>query len=68
MEKNERRLTISGKHQPRARQHVEVPEIRLMGKWLEEAGFKKGQKVNIEVQNKKLVLVPIKQKTPSNKR
>jgi hypothetical protein len=30
--------------------------IRLRGKWLEEAGFKAGDRFNVEVQGKRLVL------------
>ena len=69
MEKSERKSTVTEKRQARAwGSYVDVPEVRIVGKWLAEAGFKPGQKVRIEVHKKKLVLVPVKQKTPSNKR
>lgn len=68
IEKNERTITISDSPQYLAKDGEYAPQIRITGKWLKEAGFKKGGKVKIEIIRNKLVLVPIKQKTPSNKR
>ena len=68
IEKHERTITISDSPQYLAKDGEYAPQIRITGKWLKDAGFKKGAKVKIEIVRNKLVLVPIKQKTPSNKR
>jgi len=34
------------------------PEIRLMGKWLSDCGFKAGQYINIVIEQNKLVITP----------
>ncbi len=36
----------------------DVPKLRLAGLWLKKAGFKPGQKVQVEVKPKKLILKP----------
>ena len=36
----------------------EVPKLRLTGLWLKKAGFKPGQKVQVEVKSRKLILKP----------
>lgn len=52
-----RRLKISSKYFSRAyRKTVHYPEIRLCGKWLQELGFKKGQVIQIDCENSKLVI------------
>jgi len=33
-----------------------VPEIRLEGRWLEEVGFKEGERVKIQVEKNKLTI------------
>lgn len=35
---------------------VTFPEIRLMGKWLQECGFEPGQEINIATASRKLVI------------
>ena len=62
MEKHERTITVSDSAQYLAKDGEYAPQIRITGKWLKQAGFKKRSKVRIEVQRNKLVLVPIKQK------
>ena len=57
MKKHERKLTVSYKFQNRAyQQMVMIPEIRLTGKWLKKSGFGEGQKVNVMVEEKKLII------------
>lgn len=57
MKKHERKLTVSYKFQNRAyQQMVIIPEIRLTGKWLKKSGFGEGQKVNVIVEKKKLII------------
>ena len=52
-----RKLKISRLIQFRARNRaVQVPEIRLSGKWLLDIGFEQGKNVTVTVQNKKLII------------
>ena len=51
-----RKLKIHTKHQARRYYAVTIPEIRLEGKWLDELGFKQGQTVLIQLENKKLII------------
>jgi hypothetical protein len=37
-----------------------VPELKLSGAWLEAAGFKAGEKVNIAIQDNQLIITTIK--------
>lgn len=37
----------------------QVPKLRLTGLWLEQAGFKPGEKVQVEVKSGELVLKPL---------
>lgn len=65
--KKERKLTISSRYQPRAyRQSVIVPEIRLIGKWLEELGFKEGKQVKVLIKNNSLTLTVDENKADNN--
>lgn len=62
MKKHERKLTIGYKFQNRVfHQMVQMPEIKLTGKWLKQSGFEEGQQVKVIVQDKKLVIVPFDQ-------
>ncbi len=54
--KKTRKLKIQPKTVSRTFKYVIVPEILLKGKWLEDAGFKPGQNVQIEQQKNKLVI------------
>jgi len=36
-----------------------VPELKLSGVWLEEIGFKAGEKVNIAIQENQLIITTI---------
>lgn len=54
--KKTRKLKIQPKTVSRTFKYVVVPEILLKGKWLEEAGFKPGQNVQIEQRKNKLVI------------
>lgn len=63
MKKQERKLKVGYKFQNRAfHQMVKMPEIKLSGKWLRESGFSEGQEVRIEVENQKLIIVPIEKR------
>ncbi len=47
-----RRITVSGLYQNRH----QVPSLRLSGKWLRQAGFDLGQKVQVQVDDSRLTL------------
>lgn len=50
------RTTVSGVHQHRSAGAIQVPCIRIIGKWLESANFRKGDKVVIAVGDGELSL------------
>jgi len=54
--RDSRRLTISTKHRRRYKslRYQTVPELRLCGDWLAEAGFGTGDKVQVEVYKNEL--------------
>lgn len=54
----ERHLTVYEKYQPRSFRGVNVPEIRLCGKWLEDTGFECGQSVTVTLQQNKIIITP----------
>ena len=55
--KTTRLLKIISKTQPREYyKYVCVPEIKLVGKWLRNSGFKEGEFVKVEVRKKKIVI------------
>jgi len=54
-ENQHRRLKVYSKH----RSDKEVPELRLIGRWLEASGFKIGDRVKITVKNQELIIKPI---------
>jgi len=57
--KKTRKLKIHPKIILRRYNKTIVPEILLKGKWLEEAGFKPGQNVEIQQKENKLIIVPV---------
>lgn len=55
-----RRLKVYSKHQKRSlNTHVKVPEIKLCGKWLNEAGFEIDSKILIRLEDGKLIITNI---------
>lgn len=55
--KTTRLLKIISKAQPRKfYRWVSIPEIKLVGKWLQNSGFKEGDFVKVEVRKKKLII------------
>ncbi len=42
-----RKLKVQGKYQTRQYHYVQVPTIRLEGRWLAALGFEKGQRVRV---------------------
>ncbi|MCE7072498.1 SymE family type I addiction module toxin [Dyadobacter sp. CY327] len=64
----ERHLTVYSKHVPRAwHQYVIMPEIRLRGKWLLDAGFECGDEVTVRCFGNKLeiTLNPLPEPEPA---
>lgn len=53
MEKNNRTLKVYGMSNNK---YNETPTIMMKGKWLEDFGFKVGQKYNVDCQNGKLII------------
>lgn len=52
---SERRLKVYGKYLPRAWYgYTLMPEIRLCGKWLQEAGFECGDEVTVKCLGNKI--------------
>ncbi len=51
-----RKLKIHGKFRLLKWGSTTVPAIRIEGKWLDELGFKQGQKVNIQLEANKLTI------------
>ena len=45
-----------------------APTIRLIGLWLEEAGFRVGERVEVEVKPRRLVLTPVEKADGSRTR
>lgn len=54
--KKYRQLKVLSKFRARRWDDVFVPEIRLIGKWLEELGFEQGKKVTVEQKKDKLII------------
>ncbi len=59
MEKTARKLTVSYTHRATQTDFVEIPAIRLKGKWLEQFGFVQGKKIMVETSERKLVITLI---------
>jgi len=50
-------FTCRAQYKPREYyKYVCVPEIKLVGKWLRNSGFKEGEFVKVEVRNKRIVI------------
>lgn len=60
-----RKLTVYTKFRERRYDTIIIPEIRLVGRWLEKIGFVQGQMVKIELQNGKLIISPDNNISPS---
>lgn len=56
METQKRTLRILDQQQQRERCIVYVPKINLIGKWLDELGFKTGKDVQVVATHRKLVI------------
>ena len=54
--KKYRKLKVYTRYQSRRYGEVQIPEIRLEGKWLGELGFRQGQIVKIKQEQDKLTI------------
>jgi toxic protein SymE len=62
---SERQLTVYSKYVPRAwQQYVVMPEIRLCGKWLLDAGFECGDEVTVSCLGDKLEIALVPPQAP----
>lgn len=52
-----KQLKISGLH--RSADNKEVPSLRISGKWIEQLGFKIGERVNVTTRDRLLIIEPI---------
>ncbi|MBO9613037.1 MAG: SymE family type I addiction module toxin [Dyadobacter sp.] len=66
----ERGLTVYSKYLPRVYKYALIPEIRLCGKWLQEAGFECGDEVTVKCLGNKLeiTLNPVEEPEPATVR
>ncbi len=55
----QRQLKVQPKYRRNFRNGVTVPEIRLCGQWLKDAGFHSGKNVTVQVEGGKLVITPL---------
>ncbi|MFN4946293.1 MAG: SymE family type I addiction module toxin [Chryseotalea sp.] len=51
-----RKIKVYRKFQKRANKFIEVPEIRLTGKWLNQNGFITGKFVKVTISKNRIVL------------
>ena len=62
-----RKLTVTYSVRFRRWDTVCFPEIRLTGKWLEEMGFKEGQKIEVSHVDDQIIIKHLKQDDPDQK-
>lgn len=58
--KNERKLKLQPEHSPRAYYSRIVPSLKLSGVWLEQSGFKAGQRVTVTIMDEELIIKTLK--------
>jgi hypothetical protein len=46
-------------HSYRSNDKKAVPELRLIGQWLEASGFKIGEQVQVTIKNQEIIIKPI---------
>ena len=56
---NQRQLKVQPKVRRNFRKPIVVPEIRLCGQWLSEAGFQYGKTVNVQIEGGRLVITQV---------
>lgn len=58
--KKQKQVKLQPKHRKLNWKDKIVPELKVSGVWLEAAGFKAGEKVNITVSEQQLIITAIK--------
>lgn len=59
--RNSRTLKVYSKYfQRRYGKHVNLPYIRLTGRWLEESGFKIGEYVRVANESNRIIITKVK--------
>lgn len=58
--KDQKQVKLQPKHRSLAYSHKVVPELKLSGVWLEAAGFRAGEKVNIAITENQLIITTLK--------
>jgi hypothetical protein len=53
----DRRLKVY--HSFRSSDKKAVPEVRLIGQWLEQSGFKIGEQVQIAIKDQEIIIKPV---------
>lgn len=53
----QKQLKVSNRHQARQFQSIQVPEIRLMGKWLSDLGFHSGDPIKLVLKQNKILII-----------
>lgn len=53
----DRRLKVY--HSFRTSDKKAVPEVRLIGQWLEQSGFKIGEQVQVVIKDQEIIIKPI---------
>ena len=46
-------------HSYRSSDKKAVPELRLIGQWLEQSGFKIGEQVHVTIKDQEIIIKPI---------
>jgi len=59
-EKKTKQVKLQPRYRELAYSRKIVPELKVSGVWLEAAGFKAGEKVNITVSEEQLIITAIK--------
>lgn len=54
----EKEVKLQGKHRQGTYGSKIIPELKLSGIWLEAAGFKAGSRVNITIEENRLIIKP----------
>jgi hypothetical protein len=53
----DRRLKVY--HSYRSKDKQAVPEVRLIGQWLEQSGFKIGEQVQVTIKDQEIIIKPV---------
>jgi hypothetical protein len=58
--KQSKQVKLQPKHRKLTWEDKIVPELKISGVWLEAAGFRAGEKVNIAIRENQLIITAIK--------